>query len=278
MTDFGYDISDYIDIDSVFGNMADFDRLIAKSHAHGLRVILDFVPNHSSDQHPWFIESRSSRASAKRDWYIWGDPAPAGGPPNNWLSEFGGSAWEFDEASGQYYYHAFLKSQPDLNWRNPEVVEAMRDVLRFWMRKGVDGFRVDGIWHLIKDAALRDNPLNPNYQKGRPDVRRNENLRQKVGIVPLTEAAAGALRLAGPITDARFSKDGCDSVWRRVRARRLSCRRLRGPLQAIGPIGLVGGLLGRGRDGGPDRRKFERQRNRAASRFLEFSAVGELSA
>jgi alpha-glucosidase len=98
MTDFGYDISDYIDIDPVFGNMADFDRLVAKSHAHGIRVILDFVPNHSSDQHPWFIESRSSRANAKRDWYIWGDPAPAGGPPNNWLSEFGGSAWEFDAA------------------------------------------------------------------------------------------------------------------------------------------------------------------------------------
>jgi alpha-glucosidase len=168
MMDFGYDISDYIDIDPVFGNMADFDRLVAKSHAHGIRVILDFVPNHSSDQHPWFIESRSSRASLKRDWYIWGDPAPAGGPPNNWLSEFGGSAWEFDEASGQYYYHAFLKSQPDLNWRNPEVVEAMRDVLRFWMRKGVDGFRVDVIWHLIKDAALRDNPPNPNYQRGKP--------------------------------------------------------------------------------------------------------------
>jgi alpha-glucosidase len=168
MTDFGYDISDYIDIDPVFGNMADFDRLVAKSHAHGIRVILDFVPNHSSDQHPWFIESRSSRANAKRDWYIWGDPAPAGGPPNNWLSEFGGSAWEFDEASGQYYYHAFLKSQPDLNWRNPEVVGAMRDVLRFWMRKGIDGFRVDVIWHLIKDAALRDNPPNPNYQRGKP--------------------------------------------------------------------------------------------------------------
>jgi alpha-glucosidase len=136
MADFGYDISDYVDIDPVFGNMRDFDRLIAEAHERRIRVILDFVPNHSSDQHPWFVESRGSRSSPKRDWYIWRDPAPGGGPPNNWLSEFGGSAWEFDEASGQYYYHAFLRSQPDLNWRNPEVAEAMCEVLRFWMRKG----------------------------------------------------------------------------------------------------------------------------------------------
>ena len=168
MADFGYDISDYVDIDPIFGNMRDFERLVAEAHARGLKVILDFVPNHSSDQHPWFVESLTSRTSPKRDWYIWRDPAPDGGPPNNWLSEFGGSAWEFDQASGQYYYHAFLKSQPDLNWRNPQVVEAMREVLRFWMRKGVDGFRVDVVWHLIKDEQFRDNPLNPNHQAGRP--------------------------------------------------------------------------------------------------------------
>jgi alpha-glucosidase len=168
MADFGYDISDYVDIDRIFGDMADFERLVAEAHARGISVILDFVPNHSSDRHPWFIESRKSRTSPKRDWYIWRDPAPGGGPPNNWLSEFGGSAWQFDEDSGQYYYHAFLGSQPDLNWRNPEVVDAMRDVLRFWMRKGVDGFRVDVIWHLIKDEAFRDNPPNPNYREGRP--------------------------------------------------------------------------------------------------------------
>jgi alpha-glucosidase len=167
MADFGYDISDYVDIDPVFGNMRDFDRLIAEAHERRIRVVLDFVPNHSSDQHPWFVESRGSRSSPKRDWYIWRDPAPGGGPPNNWLSEFGGSAWEFDEASGQYYYHAFLRSQPDLNWRNPEVAEAMCEVLRFWMRKGVDGFRVDVIWHLIKDAGFRDNPPNPSYREGR---------------------------------------------------------------------------------------------------------------
>jgi alpha-glucosidase len=168
MADFGYDISDYVDIDPIFGNMDHFDRLVAQAHARGIRVILDFVPNHSSDQHPWFVESRKSRTSPKRHWYIWRDPAPGGGPPNNWLSEFGGSAWEFDANSGQYYYHAFLRSQPDLNWRNPEVVDAMGDVLRFWMRKGVDGFRVDVIWHLMKDRAFRDNPLNPNHQCGKP--------------------------------------------------------------------------------------------------------------
>src|SRR5215211_820235 len=168
MADFGYDISDYVDIDPIFGDMDDFERLAAEAHARGIRVILDFVPNHSSDRHPWFIESCKSRNSPKRDWYIWRDSGPDGGPPNNWLSEFGGSAWEFDENSGQYYYHAFLRNQPDLNWRNPEVVEAMRNVLRFWMRKGVDGFRVDVIWHLLKDGAFRDNPLNPNYQKGKP--------------------------------------------------------------------------------------------------------------
>ncbi|MCK1642181.1 DUF3459 domain-containing protein [Bradyrhizobium sp. 157] len=168
MKDFGYDISDYVDVDPIFGTMADFERLIAEAHARGIKVILDFVPNHSSDQHAWFLESRASRTSPKRDWYIWRDPAPGGGPPNNWLSEFGGSAWEFDAATGQYYYHAFLNSQPDLNWRNPEVVAAMRDVLRFWMRKGIDGFRVDVIWHLIKDRQFRDNPPNPNYHAGRP--------------------------------------------------------------------------------------------------------------
>jgi alpha-glucosidase len=168
MKDFGYDIADYVDIDPIFGTISDFDRLIAAAHARGIKVILDFVPNHSSDQHAWFVESRASRNNPKRDWYIWRDPAPGGGPPNNWLSEFGGSAWELDPATGQYYYHAFLNSQPDLNWRNPQVVEAMREVLRFWLGKGVDGFRVDVIWHLIKDAQFRDNPLNPDHRQDRP--------------------------------------------------------------------------------------------------------------
>jgi alpha-glucosidase len=168
MADFGYDISDYTGIDPLFGTMADFDTLVARAHASGLKLILDLVPNHTSDQHPWFIENRASKDNPKRDWYIWRDPKPGGEPPNNWSSEFGGSAWDYDEATGQSYYHAFLKQQPDLNWRNPQVREAIYDVMRFWLRKGVDGFRVDVIWHLIKDAAFRDNPPNPHFRDGRP--------------------------------------------------------------------------------------------------------------
>jgi alpha-glucosidase len=168
MADFGYDISDYTGIDPLFGTMADFDALIGAAHAGGLKVILDLVPNHTSDRHPWFLESRSSRDNPRRDWYIWRDPRPDGGPPNNWMSEFGGSAWEYDATTGQYYYHAFLTQQPDLNWRNPAIRQAIYDVMRFWLRKGVDGFRVDVIWHLIKDAQFRDNPPNPDYREGRP--------------------------------------------------------------------------------------------------------------
>ncbi len=167
MADFGYDISDYTDIDPLFGTMEDFDTLIAAAHDGGFRLILDLVPNHTSDSHPWFVESSGSRDAPKRDWFIWRDPATDGGPPNNWLSEFGGSAWEYHAATGQYYYHAFLARQPDLNWRNPEVREAIHEVMRFWLRKGVDGFRVDVIWHLIKDIEFRDNPPNPHFREGR---------------------------------------------------------------------------------------------------------------
>jgi len=142
MADFGYAIADYTAIDPLFGTLDDFDRLLAAAHTHGLRLILDLVPNHTSDRHPWFVESRASRASAKRDWYIWRDPKPGGGAPNNWRSEFGGGAWEYDAATGQYFYHAFLNRQPDLNWRNREVRAAMYDVMRFWLARGVDGFRV----------------------------------------------------------------------------------------------------------------------------------------
>jgi alpha-glucosidase len=168
MADFGYDISDYVGIDPLFGNMADFDALVQAAHAAGLKVILDLVPNHTSDQHPWFIESRASRNNPKRDWYLWRDPRPDGGAPNNWMSEFGGSAWQYDEATKQYYYHAFLAQQPDLNWRNRHVREAIYDVMRFWLDKGVDGFRVDVIWHLIKDEQFRDNPPNPGFRPDRP--------------------------------------------------------------------------------------------------------------
>ncbi|MGC2086520.1 MAG: alpha-amylase family glycosyl hydrolase [Bradyrhizobium sp.] len=168
MADFGYDISDYTGIDPLFGTMEDFDALVKAAHGSGLKLILDLVPNHTSDQHPWFLEAKRSRTDPKRDWYIWRDGRPDGGPPNNWLSEFGGSAWQYDETSGQYYYHAFLAQQPDLNWRNPAVRAAMYDLMRFWLRKGVNGFRVDVLWHLVKDAQFRDNPPNPGYIEGRP--------------------------------------------------------------------------------------------------------------
>jgi alpha-glucosidase len=166
MADFGYDISNYTDIDPVFGNLDDFDALLADAHSRGLKVILDYVPNHTSEQHPWFVESRSSRHNAKRDWYIWRDPRPDGSPPNNWLANFGGRAWEWDEKTGQYYYHAFLKEQPDLDWRNPEVQQAMLGVMRFWLDRGVDGFRVDVMHHMVKDRELRDNPPNPEWRAG----------------------------------------------------------------------------------------------------------------
>ena len=166
MADFGYDVSDHCDVDPTFGTLDDFDRLAKSIHEADLKLILDFVPNHTSDQHPWFKDSRSSPDSPRRDWYIWRDPGPAGGPPNNWLSHFGGSAWTYDEPSGQYYYHAFLREQPDLNWRNAKVRAAMHNVLRFWLDRGTDGFRVDVIYHLMKDEELRDNPPNPTYRDG----------------------------------------------------------------------------------------------------------------
>ena len=171
MADFGYDVADYTDVHPLFGDLAAFDELIAKAHRRGLKIIVDFVPNHSSDQHPWFVKSRSSRDNPKRDWYVWVDPKPDGGDadqprlPNNWLSVFGGSAWEWDEATGQYYLHSFLKEQPDLNWRNPEVKMAMFDVVRFWLERGVDGFRVDVAHYIMKDPELRDNPPNPHLDK-----------------------------------------------------------------------------------------------------------------
>lgn len=167
MKDFGYDISDYTGVHPLFGSMADLDALLHDVHRRGMKVVLDFVPNHTSDQHPWFQDSAAARNSAHRDWYLWSEPGPDGGPPNNWLSEFGGSAWQRHAITGDYYYHAFLPEQPDLNWRNPQVCEAMFNVMRFWLDKGVDGFRVDVMWHLIKDAHLRENPPNPDYQEGR---------------------------------------------------------------------------------------------------------------
>jgi alpha-glucosidase len=163
MADFGYDVADYTGIDPLFGSMADFDRLLAEAHTRNLKLLLDLVPNHTSDEHPWFLQSRSSRDNPYRDWYIWRDPAPDGGPPNNWLSNFGGPAWRLDEATGQYYLHLFDPKQPDLNWRNPAVRQAVYDAMRFWYRKGVDGFRVDVIWMLIKHPDFPDNPPDPAW-------------------------------------------------------------------------------------------------------------------
>ena len=165
MEDFGYDVENYIDVDPIFGTLADFDELIVEAHQRGIRIIIDLVPNHTSDQHEWFLESRSSRNNHKRDWYVWADPKPDGSPPNNWLSVFGGPAWEWDNDTQQYYLHSFLKEQPDLNWRNPAVKQAIFNVVRFWLIRGVDGFRIDVAHYILKDPALKDNPLNPHGGK-----------------------------------------------------------------------------------------------------------------
>jgi alpha-glucosidase len=159
MADFGYDVMDYCDIHPMFGTLVDFDRLLIVAHRRDMHVVLDFIPNHTSDEHPWFVESRSSRESSKRDWYIWREAKKDGGPPNNWVSFFGGSAWTWDEKTQQYYLHLFHEKQPDLNWRNSEVVEALHQVLHFWLKRGVDGFRMDAVTMLIKHAAMPDMPL-----------------------------------------------------------------------------------------------------------------------
>ena len=158
LADFGYDISDFTGVAAEFGTLADLDRLVEACHARDLRLLLDLVPCHTSIEHPWFVESRSSRTSARRDWYTWADPGADGGPPNNWRASFGGPAWELDPASGQYYLHSFYPEQPDLNWRNPQVAAAIGEAMRFWFDRGVDGFRVDAITHALKDPLLRDNP------------------------------------------------------------------------------------------------------------------------
>lgn len=161
LLDQGFDVADYTQVDPVFGSLELFDQLVSEAHGRGIKIIVDFIPNHTSNQHPWFVESRSSRSSPKREWYIWRDPKPGGHLPNNWSSEAGGSVWEWDEGTGQYYLHSHLVEQPDLNWRNPEVRAAMLDVLRFWLDRGVDGVRIDVAHMLMKDPQLRDNPEAP---------------------------------------------------------------------------------------------------------------------
>lgn len=157
--DFGYDVSDYENIDPMYGTLADFETLVAAARKRGIRVILDFVINHTSNGHSWFLDSRSSRMSAHRDWYIWREGKAKGRPPNNWISDFGGSAWKFDPTTNQYYYHFFYPEQPDLNWRNPAVKQAMFDVTRWWYERGVSGFRLDAVDELFEDANLKDNPV-----------------------------------------------------------------------------------------------------------------------
>ena len=189
MVDFGYDVSDYKSIDPIFGDLETFDKLIAGAHKRGIKVIMDFVPNHTSVEHAWFEESRSSKDNSKRDWYIWRDGKPdgsphsplassptsrsgrgeAGSPPNNWLSVFGGSGWTLDKKTGQYYFHSFLAEQADLNWRNEAVRKEMLSTLDFWLDRGVDGFRTDAVNHLVKDKDFRDDPVNPNYAPGKDD-------------------------------------------------------------------------------------------------------------
>jgi alpha-glucosidase len=174
MKDFGYDVADYCDVDPLFGSLADLDHLVGEAHARRIAVLLDWVPNHTSDRHPWFVESRRARTSPKREWYVWRDPAPGGGPPNDWKAAFppGIDAWTLDAATGQYYLHQFLPEQPDLNWANPAVVEAMHGVLRFWLDRGVDGFRIDVVHGIGKDPSL---PNEPPEWRGIPHAALNEH-------------------------------------------------------------------------------------------------------
>jgi alpha-glucosidase len=167
MRDFGYDVADYRDVDPVFGTLADLDRLVREAHDRSLRVILDYIPNHTSSDHPWFRAARASKNDPHRDWYVWRDPGPAGGAPNDMLAAFGGPAWTLDEATGQYWYHSFLPEQPDLDWRKPQVREAMLDVIRFWFDRGIDGIRIDVLWMLAKDDwPWRDGPVGPGPLSG----------------------------------------------------------------------------------------------------------------
>ncbi|WP_435105405.1 alpha-glucosidase family protein [Arhodomonas sp. AD133] len=214
MKDFGYDVSDYCAVDPMFGSLSDFDRVVAEAHDRNLKVMIDQVLSHTSDQHPWFAESRADRSNAKADWYVWSDGNPDGTPPNNWLSVFGGSAWQWDTRRCQFYLHNFLPSQPDLNWHNPEVVEAMLENLRFWLERGVDGFRLDAINYAFHDPALRSNePLDDSFRPGLANPENPYSFQQHVydksrpemiGLLQRLRALAdeyGATALMGEIGD-----------------------------------------------------------------------------
>ena len=168
MADYGYDVSDYCDVDRVFGTLADFDRLLDRAHALGLKIVIDQVYSHTSEKHAWFDQSRQSRDNARADWYVWADAAADGGPPTNWHSVFGGPAWTWDARRRQYYLHNFLSQQPDLNLHNGDVQDALLDVARFWLDRGVDGFRLDVANHFFHDAELRDNPPSGRTDGTRP--------------------------------------------------------------------------------------------------------------
>jgi alpha-glucosidase len=215
MRDFGYDVADYCNVDPMFGTLADFDALVARAHALGLKVIIDQVFAHTSDRHPWFAESRSRRTGKRADWYVWADPKPDGTPPNNWQSVFGGPAWTWDARRGQYYMHTFLKEQPQLNAHNPAVQEALLGVMRFWLERGVDGFRLDALNHAMHDLRLRNNPAAPadgsprtrpfdfqirRYSQSQPEivgfVERIGALCQRYGAIHTVAEIGGAQPLA----------------------------------------------------------------------------------
>jgi len=225
MKDHGYDIQNYKNVDVRFGTLADIDSLVAAAHARGLRILIDLVVNHTSGSHPWFMESRSNRVNRYRDYYVWRDPAVDGGPPNNWLSHFGGSAWTYDEQTGQYRLHLFLPEQPDLNWANLAVADEVDEILRFWLRRGVDGFRVDVAHGLAKDPLFRDNPLrsSPSNSPGiavreyhstthefdhdRPEVL-NIYRRWNSVVTPFDAVLIGEVNINDAAKVARYSKDG----------------------------------------------------------------------
>ena len=214
MVDFGYDVADHCDVDPLFGSLADFDRLVSRAHELGLRVLIDWVPNHTSDRHPWFVDARSSRSSPRRDWYVWRDGVPDR-PPNNWQGTFiDGPAWTWDEATRQWYLHLFLPQQPDLNWDNPEVVEAMHGVLRFWLDRGVDGFRADAVHAVGKDPALPDADVEwtgmpwsaLNDHASTHDILRR--LRRLIESYPGERLMVGEVFLLSTAAVARYYGDG----------------------------------------------------------------------
>ena len=235
MADFGYDVADYCGIDPLFGTLADFDRLIADAHARGIRIMLDLVPNHSSSEHPWFRESRASRRSPKRDWYVWRDPRRTAPRRTTGSACSAGPAWTLDATTGQYYLHSFLPEQPDLNWRNPALVRAMHDVVRFWFERGVDGFRIDVIHRIAKDPKLRDNPVrDPSAWLRRPaPPQRREPQRR-------APPAARPAQAREPLPGARLRGRGVPDEPRRSGALLRPQRRATPRLQLLVPARALG--------------------------------------